>query len=351
MYKRDIKDFTIRELKEDMVKISEPSYRASQIFYWLYKRGLCDFAGMKNIPIMSRNNLGQFYYIGAIKLKEGVKSADKTEKFLFELSDGEFIESVLIYSGRRNTLCLSTQVGCIYACAFCASGLKGFVRNLRPSEILSQILQVQDIIRQKITNFVFMGMGEPFDNYENLSKAINIMNSREGLDIGARRITVSTCGIIPGIERFKNIGIQAHLSVSLHAADNNLRNSLMSVNRIYPLEKLIAACEDFIKRTGRRITLEYVLLKDKNDSLKDARGLAVIAKRLKAKVNIIPYSPVAGKKFSAPSKRDTDEFKAVLMESSINVTVRESKGKDIEAACGQLAMKRPCKTIEEHGKV
>ena len=340
MDKQDIKDFTIKELKEEMAKISEPSYRASQIFYWLYKRGVRDFADMKNIPLKSKNKLAQLYYIGAIKLKERLKSADKTEKFLFELSDGEFVESVLIYAGKRNTLCLSTQVGCKYACAFCASGLKGFVRNLSASEILNQILEVQDIIKKKITNFVFMGMGEPFDNYENLSKSINIMNSRDGLDIGARRITVSTCGIIPGIEKFKNIGMQANMSVSLHASDNKLRDSLMSVNKVYPLEKLIAACEDFIKETNRKITLEYVLLKGKNDSPEDARGLAAVAKRLKAKVNIIPYSPVPGKRFLMPSKKDTDEFKAVLMENNVNATVRESKGKDIQAACGQLAMKK-----------
>ncbi|MFC1621648.1 23S rRNA (adenine(2503)-C(2))-methyltransferase RlmN, partial [Candidatus Omnitrophota bacterium] len=235
-------------------------------------------------------------------------------------------------SGSRKTICLSTQVGCKFGCAFCASGLKGFKRDLSSSEIIDQIL----LAGSEITNFVFMGMGEPLDNFENVKKAIETMNSSLGMAIGARRITVSTCGIIPGIKRFEEINPQINLSISLHAANNKLRNSLMPINKRYPLEELIEACNNF---SGRTITLEYILIKDKNDLQKDADELSLIARKLKAKVNLIPYSPVPEKRFKAPSGKDIELFQKRLVKNSVNVTVRESKGRDIFAACGQLAMK------------
>ncbi len=339
MDKKDIKNFTIEELRKELNKIREASYRAGQIFDWIYKKGICEFSKMNNLPGPLREKLSRVYRIGSIKLKEHLKSSDGTEKFLFELSDGHFIETVLIYSGSRKTVCLSTQVGCKFKCAFCASGTKGFTRNLSTSEILDQILFLQRVLRHKITNFVFMGMGEPLDNYKNLSKAILIMNSTEALEIGSRRITVSTCGVVPGIEKFKHLGIQVNLSVSLHAVDNKLRDVLVPINKVYPLEKLISSCEDYISEADRRITLEYVLIKGKNHSLKDVAGLSRIAKSLKAKVNLIPYSPVCGKSFEAPLKKDILAFKAALVKGRINVTMRESKGGDIQAACGQLAMR------------
>ncbi|MBU1007319.1 MAG: 23S rRNA (adenine(2503)-C(2))-methyltransferase RlmN [Candidatus Omnitrophica bacterium] len=339
MEKKDIKDFTIEELRKELNKIREASYRAGQIFDWIYKKGACDFSGMSNMPAPLRDKLGRIYDFGNIKLKDRLESCDGTEKFLFELSDGCFIETVFISSGDRNTVCLSTQVGCKYACVFCASGTKGFIRNLTVSEILGQVLFLQHNLGLNMTNFVFMGMGEPFDNYANLSKAILIMNSTEALGIGARRITVSTCGVIPGIEKLKRLGIQVNLSISLHAADNKLRNALVPINKIYPLEKLIAACKDYMGEAGRMITLEYILIKGKNDSSKDAAELSRIALDLKAKVNLIPYSPVPGKKFKEPSRKDMQEFKEALVKHRVNAIVRESKGKDIQAACGQLAMR------------
>lgn len=339
MDKKDIKNFTIEELRKELNKIREASYRASQIFDWIYKKGVCEFSKMKNLPGPLKDKLTRVYRIGSIRLKEHLKSSDGTEKFLFELSDGHFIETVLIYSGSRKTVCLSAQVGCKFGCAFCASGTKGFTRNLTTSEILDQILFLQRVLSHKITNFVFMGMGEPLDNYKNLSKAILIMNSTEALEIGAKRITVSTCGVVPGIEKLKHLGIQANLSISLHAVDNKLRDILVPINKVYPLERLITACEDYIDEADRRITLEYVLIKGKNHSLKDATGLSRIAKSLKAKVNLIPYSPVSGKDFEVPLKKDILAFKAGLVKDSIKVTMRESKGGDIQAACGQLAMR------------
>ena len=332
MQKKNIKNFTIEELKEELGKLSEASYRANQLFEWIYKKGARSFDEMGNLPKSFRDKLGRVFCLGGVKLKERLKSRDGTEKFLFELEDGGLIESVLIPSSSRKTICLSTQVGCKFGCAFCASGLKGFKRDLFPSEILDQIL----LAGEGITNFVFMGMGEPLDNFENLKRVIEIMNSPLGLGIGARRITVSTCGIIPGIRRFKEIDLQVNLSISLHAANNKLRSSLMSINKKYPLEELIAACNDF---SGRMITLEYILIKDKNDSLRDANELSHIAKKIKAKINLIPYSPVSGKRFKVPTGKDIELFQKRLVKNSVNVTLRESKGKDIFAACGQLAMK------------
>ena len=337
--KKDIKDFTLKELEEAILTIRESRYRAGQIFFWLYRRGISDFNEMTNIPQKFRDNLCQTYYIGTLELSENFISVDKTEKFLFKLSDGNFIETVLIYAKNRKTVCLSTQVGCKFACSFCASGRIGFARNLTLSEIISQILFLQFNLKHSITNYVFMGIGEPLDNYENVVKAIMIMNASEGMGIGARRITVSTCGIIPGIEKLKDLGLQINLSVSLHATNNKLRDELMPINRGCPLEKLIKACEDYINKTVRMITLEYTLIRNKNDSLQCADELAAISIRLKAKVNLIPCSETSDADFQPSDIRDINIFMEKLSNKGVNVTLRESKGKDIQAACGQLAGK------------
>ena len=337
MDKKDIKGFSPEGLKVEMRKISEPAYRAKQILFWLYKKGVNSFNAMGNIPKPLKDKLDSLYSIGNIQLYKRLVSTDKTEKFLFKLSDGNFIETVLIYAGGRKTLCLSTQVGCRYRCCFCASGLKGFIRNLTPSEITNQILFLQHTFKHKITNLVFMGMGEPLDNYENVSSAIMIINSPEGIGIAARRITVSTSGIIPGIEKLKNLGLQINLSISLHAANNKLRDGLMPVNKKYPVGELIKACQDYINTTGRILTLEYVLIKDKNDSEQNAEELAAIAKKLKAKVNLIPYSNICGFNLKAPQEADIEIFMNRLKSKRVSATLRESKGKDIQAACGQLA--------------
>lgn len=350
MDKEDIKNFTLEEFKEELEKASGPSYRGEQIFSWIYKKGVEDFNAMKNLPKSFRDKLAGLYYIGGIKPLKRLKSVDGTEKVLFELSDGNLVETVVICSGKRKTACLSTQAGCKYACAFCASGINGFKRNLSASEILSQILYLEHNLKHHITNFVFMGMGEPLDNYENLSRAIKIMNSPKAMAIAARRITVSTSGVIPGIEKFKGLGLQVNLSISLHAADSLLRDKLMPVNKKYPLVRLLKACQDYLSNDGRMLTLEYIVLKDINDSQKDMGALAGIAKMLKAKVNLIPYSEIAGLGFKAPLKKDMEIFRDGLLEKGINVTVRESKGRDIMAACGQLAGSPTTLTSEVRGK-
>ena len=339
MGKRDIKNLTLEELKKEIVDMQEPAYRARQIFFWLYQRGVPNFDEMSNIPKALRDKLERNYYISALKLSEHLKSTDRAEKFLFQLSDGNFIESVLIYAKNRKTICLSTQVGCKFACSFCASGLRGFIRNLTPAEITNQILFLQHNLKHRITNYVFMGMGEPLDNYENVSKTIEIMNDPEGMGIGARRITISTCGIIPGIRKLKDLRLQVNLSLSLHATNNNLRDALMPINKRYPLEKVIKACEEFIDGTGRMITIEYILIRGKNDSLEDADELAAIAKKLKAKVNLVPCSTIPELNFQSTGRRDTNIFINRLIKRGVNATLRESKGKDIQAACGQLAGK------------
>jgi 23S rRNA (adenine2503-C2)-methyltransferase len=342
--KKYIKNFTSEEFREELKSISKPSYRLDQIFSWIYKKGAKDFSAMKNIPKLLSDKLEKSYFIGAIKPLKHVKSVDGAEKVLFELADGNLIETVLICSNKRKTACISTQSGCKYACVFCASGVNGFKRNLSVSEILSQVLFLEHDLKHKITNFVFMGMGEPFDNYDNMAKAIKIMNSKKAMAIAARRITVSTAGIIPGIEKFKEIGLQANLSISLHAANNELRDKLMPVNKKYPLPDLVEACEDYMLGGGRMLTLEYVMLEDVNDSQKDMDDLASIAKRLKAKVNLIPYSEINNREFKSLLKEDMESFKNSLIERGVNATVRESKGKDIMAACGQLAGVETCKS-------
>jgi len=338
MRKKSILDLSIDELKEQLEDLKEPSYRAQQIFSWLYKKRMYSFDDMRNLPAPLRERLKTVYNITPLRLSRHLKSKDKSEKFVFELQDDRFIETVLIPSKKRNTVCLSTQVGCRYGCIYCASGLKGFVRDLRPSEITAQVLFLQREFNIHITNIVLMGMGEPLDNFLSVSKAIGIMNSPEAMGIAARKITVSTCGIVPGIEKVSRLGLQVNLSISLHAGDDRLRSRLMPINKRYPLKLLTSACEDYFKKTNRRITLEYVLVKDLNDSLRDANGLSAIARRLKAQVNIIPYSRVASLEFDPPLQKDVKAFKTNLQRKGVNVTVRESKGSDISAACGQLAL-------------
>ncbi len=337
MNRKEIKNFTLKELEEEIKNLSKQPYRAGQVFSWLYQKGASDFSQLTDIPQELREKLNDSYFISRLELAERLEAKDKTQKFLFKLADGNFIETVLIPSGQRKTICLSTQVGCKYRCSFCASGLNGFKRNLAPAEMTGQILYLLHTDKQNLTNFVFMGMGEPLDNFENLSRTILIMNSPEGLGIAARRITVSTGGVIPGIERLRNLGLQVNLSLSLHAVNDSLRNKLMPINKKYPLRKLIRVCQNYVESTGRMVTLEYVLIQDVNDSLGDAAKLAEIARRLRAKVNLIPYSPVCGLDFKTPQKKGIDGFQKELERNKARVTLRRSKGEDIHAACGQLA--------------
>jgi 23S rRNA (adenine2503-C2)-methyltransferase len=334
---QDIKDLTLDELKAALAALDVPGYRAVQVFDWIYKKGVDRFEAMTNLPAALREKLEGSFTIGRLELEAVTRAGDGTEKYLFLLPDGLGIESVLIPSGQRRTLCLSTQAGCKFRCAFCASGRHGFFRDLTASEIVGQALFLKDNLEVRTTNIVFMGMGEPLDNFEQVGRAIAILNAPEGLGLAARRMTVSTVGIIPGIERFKQLGLQVNLSISLHAADEAKRSRLLPVNKIYPLAGLIAAAEDYLRCGGRKITLEYVLLKGVNDTAADAEGLARIARRLRAKVNVIPYSPVDGFGFETPDPGRARQFVQALEAKGVSVTLRDSKGRDIQAACGQLA--------------
>jgi 23S rRNA (adenine2503-C2)-methyltransferase len=336
----DVKDLTLEELRTELEAMGEKPFRASQIFSWLYQKGTTRFEEFTDLSRTLRVKLERRFVIGSLAVAETLRSRDGTEKFLFRLGDGNAVETVLIPSKSRATVCLSTQVGCRFGCAFCASGLHGFKRNLVPSEITGQILHLTRGLGREITNYVFMGMGEPLDNWINVEKAIRIMNAPEGLGIAARRMTVSTAGYVPGIAPFGKLDLQVNLSVSLHDVTDRLRSELMPINRKYPLEDLVEACEDYLRRGGRMITLEYVVIPALNDSLHDADGLAGIARRLKAKVNLIAYSPVPGLEFESPNEAEMARFRRLLDERRVQATVRRSKGADIAAACGQLAFRQ-----------
>ena len=338
--KRDIKDLTIQELTKEIKEMGQPAHRTRQIFLWLYRKNADDFSLMTDIPKDLSGELKEKYTIGTIELSERKKAKDEAEKFLWRLKDGEYIESVYIKQGSRNTLCISTQVGCKFKCPFCASGMRGLKRNLRPGEIVNQLLSAQKTCKCRMTNVVFMGMGEPLDNYDNLEKAIKIINDPNGIALGARKITISTCGIIPGIRKLKKLGIQVELSVSLHSADNNTRNELVPSNRKYPVKDLIKECKSYTSDTGRIITLEYAVIKGKNDSMKDADSLSKIAKDLKAKVNLIQCNVVEGFSAGPGDEGSLIRFRDRLKRNGVTVTVRRSRGRDIAAACGQLAAKK-----------
>jgi len=333
----DIRDLTLGELRAELEAMGERPFRAEQVFDWLYKKKSAGFEDFTTLSKGLREKLAARFAIGALEIADTRDSSDGTTKFLFRLGDGEHVETVLIPAGRRKTVCLSTQVGCKFACAFCASGLHGFKRDLLPSEIVGQVLHLRHALGLEPTNYVFMGMGEPLDNWANVEKALRIMNAPEGLAIAARRMTVSTAGYIPSFKRLEALDLQINLSLSLHAVTDRLRDRLMPINRRFPLEAVVGAAEAYVRAGGRMITLEYIVIRGLNDSLDDADGLAAIARRLRAKVNLIAYSPVAGLAFEPPSEADVARFKRWLEERKVNVTLRLSKGADIAAACGQLA--------------
>ncbi len=332
-----LSDLTLAELRAELERLGERPFRAVQIFDWLYKKKATRFEDFTTLPKPLREKLAAAFAIGGLEAADRQESADGTTKLLFRLRDGEHVETVLIPAGRRLTLCLSTQVGCRFACAFCASGRQGFRRDLAPSEITGQILAAERALGREPTNYVFMGMGEPLDNWANVEKALRIMNAPEGLGIAARRLTISTAGFADAFARLAALDLQINLSLSLHAVTDRLRDRLMPINRRFPLEEVIGAAEKYVRSGGRMITLEYIVIAGINDSLDDADGLAAIARRLKAKVNLIAYSPVEGLPFKIPPDAELARFARWLEERKVGTTLRLSKGADIAAACGQLA--------------
>jgi 23S rRNA (adenine2503-C2)-methyltransferase len=336
---KDIKEISLSELEGILKTMVDQPFHARQIIAWIYKKGVFDFEAMSDLPLDLRERLKENFYISNLKLTKSIKSCDGTEKLLFQLKDGNFIEAVIIPTQRRITGCISTQVGCKFACRFCASGALGFKRNLSTSEIIEQVLYLKSSRNdKKLTHIVFMGIGEPLDNYDNLIKAVRIINSPYTFNIGARRITISTSGVIPALKKLPAEDLQIELSVSLHAADDEIRSRLMPINKIYPLKDLIIACREYAATTNRQITFEYILIKDINSSLQNAIKLGKLLAELECKVNLIPCNPIKELGMQPPEKREILLFKDRLIGSGINVTLRRPRGEDIEAACGQLRL-------------
>ncbi len=332
----DIRDCTLDELEEEMLKLKEPRYRGEQIFRWLYIQRADNFKLMANIPAAMRAKLSGNFTISNLETIDRRLSADGTEKFLFKLPDGRFTESVVIPSKNRNTICFSTQVGCKFGCKFCASGLMGFTRSLAPSEIIGQLLKAENISGKKITNAVFMGIGEPFDNYRNLIRTIRILNHPKGINISARKITVSTAGVVPAIEKFTSFELPVKLALSLHSTDQKTRSLIMPIARVHPMDKLIKALIGF-RRAGRKLTLEYALIDGLNDAPEEAKKLSSIARRLDCPVNIISFNPAPGIPFFPCSDEKIKVFMDEIHSNGVMVSLRRSRGSEIEAACGQLA--------------
>jgi len=363
----DIKALTRAELEAQFKVWHEPAFRVPQLLDWLYARRATSWDAMSNLPKTLRAKLRETYSLQILELAQKQGSPDTTQKFLWKLADGQFIESVLIpanpalygEASDRHTLCISTQVGCAYGCRFCASGLDGFKRNLGVHEIIEQVLAVERILTsdegqvtsdaaappatrppsRSVNNLVVMGMGEPLANYDNLILALKTLNAPWGGGIGARRMTISTSGLAPQIRKLAVEPMQFRLAISLHGATDEVRNRLMPVNKKYPLSELTAACEDYQKVKGRMITLEYILIAGINDSLEQTRPLATLAKRLYAKVNLIPYNKVEGLPWVRPAEEVCERFLAALEKLDVTATLRREKGGDIDAACGQLRLK------------
>jgi 23S rRNA (adenine2503-C2)-methyltransferase len=356
----DIKSLTRDELETQFKNWEQPVYRVTQLLDWLYDRRATNWDVMTNLPKVLREKLGENFSLQTLELVRKQGSHDTTQKFLWRLRDHSLIESVLIpanpalygEASDRHTLCISTQVGCAYGCKFCASGLDGWKRNLTPDEIVEQVLAVErwHVTQSKekrlepaenrvVNNIVVMGMGEPLANYDNLLKALKILNAPWGGGIGARKITISTSGLAPQIRKLAREPMQFRLAISLHGATDETRNKIMPVNRKYPLKELVNACEEYQHEKGRMITLEYILIAGINDSHDQTRPLAALARKLYAKINLIPYNKVEGLPWERPDEDVCEAFLAALETEKAIATLRREKGHDIDAACGQLRLK------------
>jgi 23S rRNA (adenine2503-C2)-methyltransferase len=336
----NIKTFPHDELQTKFIELGLKKYRAAQVLKWIYAQNARSFEEMSNIAKSEREMLSSLFIISSPKIVRTEVSVDGTRKFLFELEDLHAIESVLIPDEDRQTLCISSQVGCQQGCRFCLTGSGGFVRNLESYEIVDQVLEIGHMLHQEqsrgITNIVLMGMGEPLANFDNVVRALKVITSEIGLEISPRRVTVSTDGLVPEIEKLGASGLRVNLAVSLNATTDEVRSQIMPVNRRYPIKELIAATKRFPLEPRRRITFEYVMLKNVNDSPEDALRLAQLLRGIKCKVNLIPFNPFSGSEFGRPDDVVVHRFKKILGDHNYTALVRESRGRDISAACGQL---------------
>jgi 23S rRNA (adenine2503-C2)-methyltransferase len=338
---------TMESLTGKLGAMGHKPYRARQIMEWVHEKRVGDFASMTDLPAGLRGELAEAFPAAVLEAVRMNGSKDTTRKFLFRLPDGQFIESVFIpaspalygETSDRKTLCVSTQVGCAYGCKFCASGLRGWKRNLSPGEITAQVMQVEQATGERVDNIVFMGMGEPLANWKNLSVALEILNAPWGFEIGARHITVSTSGLVPQIRELADHPVPVRLAISLHGATDEVREQIMPVNKKYPLKELFDACAYFTSRRKQKLGFEYILIAGINDSPEQARLLASHARRLDAKVNLIPYNTVEGLPWERPSEERQQEFVRAVRAGGVVATIRREKGHDIDAACGQLRLR------------
>jgi len=336
---KNIKDYNLDELKDEFIKLGEKPYRAEQVFKWLYIDGVSSFDEMTNLSKDLREKLKQKFSMHNFKILQKQESADGTKKYLFDILDGNAIETVLMEYHHGKSICVSTQVGCKMGCKFCAStGLK-FVRDLTAGEIVEQILAVQKDVNDKISNVVFMGIGEPLDNFDNVVSAIAILNNQKGLSIGARHISISTSGLVPKIYELADKNLQCTLSISLHATNDAKRSEMMPVNKVYNIEELIKACKYYLDKTNRRISFEYALAKDNNDNLEDAQELVKLLKGMLCHVNLIPINKIENGSYTKSSNENIIKFRDYLNSKGIVATIRRELGSDIDAACGQLRRK------------
>ena len=340
--KIDLKNLTRDDLAEFVRQQGLSPYRARQIFSWLYRPGITDFSQMTDLGKKLRKSLAEQAFFSRFTPHVREQSTDGTVKYGFLLNDGNMIESVLIPDGERNTLCVSSQVGCAMGCLFCLTATMGFIRNLMPAEIVNQVCAVVDDLQQRqrgtVNNLVFMGMGEPLANFTNLLTALEILMDQLGLNFSERRTTVSTCGLVPGIKQL-GASIKVNLAISLHAVNDEIRSKLMPVNKSWNIADLIEACRQYPLPKRKRIMIEYILLKDINDSEKDAEKLAEILRSLRCKINLLPCNETADLPYRQPTAEKVAAFQQILLDRGYTVIVRSSRGSDISAACGQLAVK------------
>jgi 23S rRNA (adenine2503-C2)-methyltransferase len=334
-----IKDYDLAELKQEFTEMGEKPFRAEQVFKWLYESKVNSFDDMTNLSLELREKLKQNYEMHNFNILRKQESSDGTIKYLFDVLDGNAIETVLMSYHHGYSLCVSTQIGCKMGCKFCAStGIK-FVRNLTSGEIVEQILAVERDNNIRISNVVFMGIGEPLDNYDNVVNAIRIINNQKGINIGARHISISTSGLVPKIYQLAEENIQCTLSISLHATTDEKRSEMMPVNNRYNISELLQACRDYLEKTNRRISFEYALAKDNNDNLEDAKRLVKLLKGMICHVNLIPINKIENGAFVKSSNENILKFRDYLNEHGIVATIRRELGSDIDAACGQLRRK------------
>ena len=336
---KNIKDYNLDELKEELKKIGEKPFRAEQIFKWIYESRVSSFDEMTNLSLELREKLKENYTIKQFNILKKQVASDGTKKYLFDVLDGNAIETVLMEYHHGYSICVSSQIGCKMGCKFCASTGIPFIRNLSTGEIVEQIMAVERDENIRISNIVFMGIGEPLDNYDNVVGAIRIINNPTGLNIGARHISISTSGLVPKIYKLAEENIQCTLSISLHATTNEQRSQMMPVNDAYKLEELLQACRDYIEKTHRRISFEYALAKENNDNLEDAKRLVKLLKGMICHVNLIPINKIENGAYMKSSNKNIMKFRDYLNDHGIVATIRRELGSDIDAACGQLRRK------------